>query len=173
MTLAPLYIASIAAAFTLIALGLRKDNTPPSDFINLDEQPLPPEPKSKPQIHCIYLTFNQSVLGSDLFQYFMSHQLIFNEQKIFHAIRDGETQFSIATLNAPGTFELETMNKLQFKGLSYFINDQHEQLERFDMMCEALLDAKERFGGTLCTKDKTNISIATLQDWREQIHEDH
>ncbi len=167
----PLYIVSIAAAFTLIALGLKKDSTS-TDFVNLDEEPLPPpEPQSKPEIHFIYLTFNQAVLGSDLFQYFMSHQLIFNEQKIFHAIRNGETQFSIATLSAPGTFELETMNKQLFKGLTFFINHHHDQLERFDMMCEALLDAKERFGGALKSKDQNAIGISTLQDWREQINE--
>jgi FtsZ-interacting cell division protein ZipA len=167
----PLYIASIAAAFTLIALGLKKDTTS-TDFVNIDEEPLPPpKPKSQPEIHTIYLTFNQPVLGSDLFQYFMSHQLIFNEQKIFHAIRNGETQFSIATLSSPGTFELESMNKKLFKGLTFFINNHHDKLERFDMMCEALLDAKERFGGSLQSKDQSTISISTLQDWREQINE--
>jgi hypothetical protein len=43
-------------------------------------------------------------------------------------------------------------------------------IERFDLMCSALMDAKERFGGQMRTKEQT-IDLSYLQQWREQLHE--
>jgi cell division protein ZipA len=172
MYISPIYLISFAVAATLVALGLRKEPQTSNDFVNLEAAPPKPKEKPKPQLHCIYITFKQPVLGSDLFQYFMSHQLIFNDQRIFHCLVNGKTQFGIATLNAPGTFDLQTMNKDQFKGLTFFMDTSNSpsDIERFDLMCSALMDAKERFGGQMRTKEQT-IDLSYLQQWREQLHE--
>lgn len=177
MNIPPVYIAlGTAISILIIVLFLLfKSRQRDDEFIEIEEDDSLESletVETLPQIITMYLVPNEPINGAKLLEFFMDHKLQFSEkQKIFHSVSDNRTQFYIATLSSPGTFDVETMATSEFPGLSFFTkpSKSSETLEDFDALCLVLFDAKEAFDASLQSEDKTDITLDQLREIREQI----
>lgn len=179
MMIPPVYIfGTIAASLAVLSFYTKRQRPTPHHFVNIETEPseneMPTKPAAEPELICIYLVFKRPLNGPDLLQFIMSHHLQFHsEHKIFHAESEQDSAYFMATLSSPGTFDLEHLSKASFNGLTFFMhaNQTSRDLENFDMMCEALINAKEQFGGTIKSNSRPELDLNELQLWREELHE--
>ncbi|MCP8351992.1 cell division protein ZipA C-terminal FtsZ-binding domain-containing protein [Candidatus Synchoanobacter obligatus] len=174
MIIQPIYMAAAVSGITLIAIIMKRLTSQHSDheFIDIPQPTAKKNTLSLPELVTIYLIPEQPINGHELLKFFLSHRLQYNDYQIFDLPGPQHNQFSIATLSAPGTFDLNTMSEETFSGLSFFLQPRQSDtpLEDFDTLCRILFDAKDTFSGTLQSTNKTEITLEALRDLREKIH---
>ncbi len=175
MLIPPVYIASALSGLAVLFLVLKKGTHHPQDnqFIDSNDYAPPTNKSQLPEIITLYLIPENPITGGDLLEFFLAHHLCYSAQKIFHLPAHDGDRFSIATLNAPGTFNLKTMAQESYSGLSFFIQPRLSQspLEDFDALCNVIFEAKDHFGAELKSERQTEVSLDHLRELREKIAE--
>jgi len=90
-----------------------------------EEQPVVPEVPQPDKIVTLFLQArdNHFITGVQLLEVSLKSGLVFSEQGIFHRIHeeDIEPVFSMANLTNPGTFDKNTWNTIEIKGVTMFM----------------------------------------------------
>lgn len=183
MSIHPIYLVSGLAGLCIFFLLLKRITTTQSNdhFIDVDERNSVKSEKklinkdNLPELVTMYLIPREPISGSELLQFLLSNNLHYSTQKIFNFPSDTGSRFHVAALNSPGTFNLETISSEKFPGLSFFIQPRLSStpLEDFDMLCQILFEAKDRFDAVLKSTQKEDISLDSLRQLRDIIaHED-
>lgn len=175
----PIYLVSGLSGLAIFFLLLKRSITNQSNdqFIDMDDNKhLHEEPKkinkdNLPELVTIYLIPETPIPGAELLQFLLSSNLQYSQQKIFCAPSQFGNRFHVATLTAPGTFNLETINHEQFSGLSFFIQPRSSQtpLEDFDTLCQILFEAKDKFNASIQSTQKEEINLDALRQLRDVI----
>jgi cell division protein ZipA len=115
-----------------------------------------------------------SFAGAALVHALRAEHLEFGRYDIFHRLEaTGRPVFSVASLREPGTFDLSTVNELEFRGIALFcvIPGPWPGLRSFDAMIAAARALASRLGGVLQDEKGTALSVQRIGHLREEIVE--
>lgn len=102
----------------------------------------------------VMASHNKSFSGYELLQTFLSNNLDYGENKLFHRYADQEKSeklFSLASLSEPGDFELSKIGDFVSDGLILYMNpnDHNDPLDVFNEMLETAKDLAHHLHGKL------------------------
>jgi len=118
---------------------------------------------------------NRSYKGYELLQALLSAGLRFGEKKIFHRHETkngrGPILFSLASMEKPGTFDMQKMGAYECKGLIMFmeLNSQVDQQLAFDVMFETLKQLVEDLGGEVWDEQRQRLTIEKVAEWKRKV----
>lgn len=107
--------------------------------------------------------------GYELLQSMLAVGLRYGDMNIFHRYRNkngtGEVLFSVASLDDPGTFDIQQMGGYQCKGLSFFMRLQHNESDHYNqsIMLHAAQQLAEDLGGDLYDIRRQPIGLPEAQ----------
>ena len=115
--------------------------------------------------------------GADLLSALLAFGLRFGDMNIFHrhelSSGQGAVIFSMASALNPGTFDLESMPQMQFKGVTFFMR--LSQIKKRVFVLELMLDIAKRLANQLNAelKDDTHsvLSSQTVSHYKTRIQE--
>lgn len=122
-------------------------------------------PKAKPYI------------GYELLQALLATGLRFGEHNIFHRHESksgvGQVLFHMASVNAPGTFELSKMGAFSCPGLSFFmqLNEKIDNAAAFEVMLDTANELLNELGGELLDEQHKNLSLDRITEYRRRIRQ--
>ena len=113
--------------------------------------------------------------GYELLQALLSAGFRYGDKKIFHFIRadlnDGKALFSLASMQAPGTFDLPQMGGFATKGLALFLESEfvNDSKAAFSMMMHVIEDLLDGMGGTVLDADRQPLTQETWLKYQQQL----
>lgn len=158
-------------------LGL--NTTTPSQEVLMDT-PAPatkasPE-KSAPMIAIHMMALKErAYIGYELLQALLAAGLRYGDHNIFHRHEhkngQGLALFHLASVNAPGTFELTKMGAFSCPGLSFFmqLNSQRDNLQSFELMLDTANELLEGLGGELRDEHYKPLTMDKITEYRLRI----
>jgi cell division protein ZipA len=103
--------------------------------------------------------------------------LTFGKYSIYHREReDGKSIFFVASMVEPGSFDLDSIDKLSFPGISIFavIPSPIDAPITFDMMLATARRLAERLGGSLQDEQGSTLTAQRILNLREElVHFEH
>ena len=112
----------------------------------------------------------------DLLQALSNVGLKYGLMKIFHRHEtphgEGATLFSVASINKPGTFEMENMGGYACPGLTMFsdLTQTPDPLYTFDLMIETAHQLIEQLGGALYADQTTPMTVEMIEQMRDTLY---
>jgi len=116
----------------------------------------------------------ESFDGPSLLQLMLACGLRFGHMNIFHASdAHGALQYSVANAFKPGTFDLDALDQLSTRGVTFFLQlpCQAEPLEALSAMQHSATLLAETLGGTLLDDQRHIMSAQTLTHYHERVRE--
>jgi len=114
--------------------------------------------------------------GHELLQFFLTSGFRYGHMNIFHrhenADGTGEVLFSIANMMLPGTFDLDSMEQFQSKGISFFLtapNDKIDIKKAFDLMLRAVIQIAEEFDCDVLNEEHGVLTEAEFIEYRSRL----
>lgn len=110
-------------------------------------------------IHCVSKD-SRGFAGYELLQELLSCGLRYGDMNIFHFFREEEgvetVQFSVASADEPGTFDLDQMGAYQCRGLSLFMRCKHDgqDANRYQIMQSTAQTLADELEGELINKQR-------------------
>ena len=131
------------------------------------------------QVISILVTANdsQGFYGTQLLKLVEACGLVHGEMDIFHRFEDGlrlgKTQFSMANMMEPGTFDLKEMNHLHTPGVVFFLGlpTAQDSMQAFDYMLETAQCLATNLGGEVLDEQRSVMRPQTIEHCRQQIRE--
>jgi cell division protein ZipA len=131
------------------------------------------------QVISILVTANdsQGFYGSQLLKLVEACGLVHGEMDIFHRFEDGlrlgKTQFSMANMMEPGTFDLTQMDNLHTPGVVFFLGlpTAQNSMQAFDYMLETAQCLAANLGGEVLDEQRSVMRPQTIEHCRQQIRE--
>lgn len=131
------------------------------------------------QVISILVTANdtQGFYGSQLLKLVEACGLVHGEMDIFHRFEDGlrlgKTQFSMANMMEPGTFNLKEMEHLHSPGVVFFLGlpTAQDSMQAFDYMLETAQCLATNLGGEVLDEQRSVMRPQTIEHCRQQIRE--
>ena len=131
------------------------------------------------QVISILVTANdtQGFYGSQLLKLVEACGLVHGEMDIFHRFEDGlrlgKTQFSMANMMEPGTFNLKEMEHLHSSGVVFFLGlpTAQDSMQAFDYMLETAQCLATNLGGEVLDEQRSVMRPQTIEHCRQQIRE--
>ena len=131
------------------------------------------------QVISILVTANdsQGFYGPQLFQLVKACGMVFGEMDIFHRFEDGlrlgKTQFSMANMMEPGTFELDDIDHLHTPGVVFFLGlpMAQDSMQAFDYMLETAQCLANNLGGGVLDEQRSVMRPQTIAHCRQQIRD--
>ena len=154
------------------ALGLEKAALPTA------EPAAPPEPRKVGELIVMHIvtTPNRLFKGYELLQALLSAGLRFGEKKIFHRHETkngrGPILFSLASMEKPGTFDMQKMGAFECKGLTLFMELYDHTLDyqmALDLMLETVKQLVEDLGGEVLDEHRHRLTIEKVTEWRRKV----
>ena len=134
------------------------------------------------EILTLYLLANvgKAYGGYELLQTLLATDLQFGKMRIFHhyASASGEKTtdekdvlFSVASLLAPGVFDLNRMGEFFTPGLVLFIelDELEDMITAFDSLLDTAYRLREDLGGELCDEEYAPLTSQKIENWREHL----
>ena len=115
--------------------------------------------------------------GSDLHHIFKVCDMRHGEMDIFHRFEkenaQGKIQFSVVDALTPGTFDLDTIDTMETKGISMFMSlpGPEDPMAAFDAMAEVALVFARNFNANLYDESHSDLTPQTLEHYRNRIRE--
>ncbi len=112
--------------------------------------------------------------GQPLLEELNELDMTFGEMDIFHRMaRDGSTEFSLANVVEPGTFNPSQMDKLKTPGMTLFMraHELPEPLRVYDAMVEVAQKLADELGGELRDQSKSVMTSQTIEHLRQSIQD--
>ena len=131
------------------------------------------------QVISILVTANdsQGFYGPQLLQLAKACGMVFGEMDIFHRFEDGlrlgKTQFSMANMMEPGTFELDDIDHLHTPGVVFFLGlpMAQDSMQAFDYMLETAQCLASNLGGGVLDEQRSVMRPQTIAHCRQQIRD--
>ena len=131
------------------------------------------------QVISILVTANdrQGFYGPQLLQLVKACGMVFGEMDIFHRFEDGlrlgKTQFSMANMMEPGTFELDDIDHLHTPGVVFFLGlpMAQDSMQAFDYMLETAQCLASNLGGGVLDEQRSVMRPQTIAHCRQQIRD--
>ena len=131
------------------------------------------------QVVSILVTANdrQGFYGPQLLQLVKACGMVFGEMDIFHRFEDGlrlgKTQFSMANMMEPGTFELDDIDHLHTPGVVFFLGlpMAQDSMQAFDYMLETAQCLASNLGGGVLDEQRSVMRPQTIAHCRQQIRD--
>ncbi|WP_443638172.1 cell division protein ZipA [Candidatus Njordibacter sp. Uisw_058] len=131
------------------------------------------------QVISIFVTANdrQGFYGPQLLQLVKACGMVFGEMEIFHRFEDGlrlgKTQFSMANMMEPGTFDLGDINHLHTPGVVFFLGlpMAQDSMQAFDYMLETAQCLASNLGGGVLDEQRSVMRPQTIAHCRQQIRD--
>jgi cell division protein ZipA len=131
------------------------------------------------QVISILVTANdrQGFYGPQLLQLVKACGMVFGEMEIFHRFEDGlrlgKTQFSMANMMEPGTFDLGDINHLHTPGVVFFLGlpMAQDSMQAFDYMLETAQCLASNLGGGVLDEQRSVMRPQTIAHCRQQIRD--
>ena len=131
------------------------------------------------QVISIFVTANdrQGFYGPQLLQLVKACGMVFGEMDIFHRFEDGlrlgKTQFSMANMMEPGTFELDDIDHLHTPGVVFFLGlpMAQDSMQAFDYMLETAQCLASNLGGGVLDEQRSVMRPQTIAHCRQQIRD--
>jgi len=131
------------------------------------------------QVISILVTANdsQGFYGTQLLKLVEACGLVHGAMDIFHRFEDGlrlgKTQFSMANMMEPGTFDLKEMNHLHTPGVVFFLGlpTAQDSMQAFDYMLETAQCLATNLGGEVLDEQRSVMRPQTIEHCRQQIRE--
>jgi cell division protein ZipA len=131
------------------------------------------------QVISIHVTANdrQGFYGPLLRQLVKACGMVFGEMEIFHRFEDGlrlgKTQFSMANMMEPGTFDLGDIDHLHTPGVVFFLGlpMAQDSMQAFDYMLETAQCLASNLGGGVLDEQRSVMRPQTIAHCRQQIRE--
>jgi len=131
------------------------------------------------QVISIFVTANdsQGFYGTQLLKLVEACGLVHGEMDIFHRFEDGlrlgKTQFSMANMMEPGTFDLKEINHLHTPGVVFFLGlpTAQDSMQAFDYMLETAQCLATNLGGEVLDEQRSVMRPQTIEHCRQQIRE--
>lgn len=117
--------------------------------------------------------------GKDILQILLACDLRFGDMDFFHRHEQpsgkGPIQFSVANMMKPGVFDIDAMNKLNTKGLMFFVTlpGPDDMLKAFNYMYETARTVAKNLGGDVLDETRSVVTTQSLEHMRQQIRELH
>lgn len=119
---------------------------------------------------------NAPYQGYELLQSLLSAGLRFGKQQIFHYLKKHAGRnvevFSCASVEDPGTFDIQHMGGCTCKGLVLFFTatvGTSKALHDFDTLIDTLGQLHDSLGGDVCDQSGTPITQQMLQEMRDSL----
>lgn len=115
--------------------------------------------------------------GADLHHIFKVCDMRHGEMDIFHRFEkenaQGKIQFSVVDALTPGTFDLNTIDTMETKGISMFMSlpGPEDPMAAFDAMAEVALVFARNFNANLYDESHSDLTPQTLEHYRNRIRE--
>lgn len=139
---------------------------------------MPAAKHDKPQdnildVIVVHLLFPLAVEGDALLQALLEQGLRYGEMKIFHAHKGNNLLFSMANAHEPGYFNIDQMEKQQFKAVSFFVRlpGPQEPLAALNRMLDAAQQLATQFDGELKDENRISLSQQRMEHMREKVQE--
>jgi cell division protein ZipA len=131
------------------------------------------------QVISILVTANdgQGFYGPQLQQLVEACGLVHGDMNIFHRFEDGlrlgKTQFSMANMMEPGTFDLNSMDQLHTPGVVFFLGlpTAQDSMQAFDYMLETAQCLASNLGGEVLDEQRSVMRPQTIEHCRQQVRE--
>lgn len=131
------------------------------------------------QVISILVTANdsQGFYGPQLLKLVEACGLVHGEMDIFHRFEDGlrlgKTQFSMANMMEPGTFDLSEMDHLHTPGVVFFLTlpTAQDNMQAFDYMLETAQCLAANLSGEVLDEKRSVMRPQTIEHCRQQIRE--
>jgi len=131
------------------------------------------------QVISILVTANerQGFYGPQLLQLVKACGMVFGEMDIFHRFEDGlrlgKTQFSMANMMEPGTFDLDDIDHLHTPGVVFFLGlpMAQDSMQAFDYMLETAQCLASNLGGGVLDEQRSVMRPQTIAHCRQQIRD--
>jgi cell division protein ZipA len=131
------------------------------------------------QVISILVTANdrQGFYGPQLLQLVEACGLVHGDMNIFHRFEDGlrlgKTQFSMANMMEPGTFDLDVIDHLHTPGVVFFLGlpTAQDSMQAFDFMLETAQCLASNLGGELLDEQRSVMRPQTIEHCRQQVRE--
>jgi cell division protein ZipA len=131
------------------------------------------------QVISILVTANdsQGFYGPHLLKLVEACGLVHGDMNIFHRFEDGlrlgKTQFSMANMMEPGTFDLAEMDQLHTLGVVFFLGlpTAQDSMQAFDYMLETAQCLAANLGGEVLDEQRSVMRPQTIEHCRQQIRE--
>lgn len=131
------------------------------------------------QVISVFVTANhsQGFYGPQLLELLEACGMVHGEMNIFHRFEDGlrlgKTQFSMANMMEPGTFDLAQMDQLHTPGVVFFLTLPAAQnnMQAFDYMLETAQCLASNLGGDVLDEQRSVMRPQTIEHCRQQIRE--
>jgi len=114
--------------------------------------------------------------GHELLQFFLTSGFRYGNMNIFHRHENsdgtGEVLFSIANMMAPGTFDLDSMEQFQSKGISFFLTAPNPKVDikkAFDLMLRAVIQIAEEFNCDVLNEERGILTEAQFIEYRSRL----
>jgi cell division protein ZipA len=113
--------------------------------------------------------------GLELIHILLACDMRFGDKGIFHRYESpngsGKLQFSMANAIEPGTFDLNHPNKIQTRGLSFFMGlpGPKDTIAAFDAMAEIAYVISRNLGGEVRDDSHSVMTPQTLEHYRQRI----
>lgn len=112
----------------------------------------------------------------DLLQALSNAGLHYGSMKIFHRYEtvdgEGKKLFNLASINKPGTFDLNAMGSFSCPGLSIFadMNAVQNPLYVFDLMVETACQLIDDLGGSMYEDTSTLLTDVAIERIRDRLY---
>ncbi|HIG36656.1 MAG TPA: cell division protein ZipA [Oceanospirillaceae bacterium] len=120
---------------------------------------------------------NQGLYGPQLRKLVEACGLVHGEMGIFHRFEDGlrlgKTQFSMANMMEPGTFDLNQMDHFHTPGVVFFLGlpTAQNSMKAFDFMLETAQCLATNLGGEVRDDQRSVMRPQTIEHCRQQIRD--
>ncbi|HLD16844.1 MAG TPA: cell division protein ZipA C-terminal FtsZ-binding domain-containing protein [Coxiellaceae bacterium] len=153
-------------------------------ILGIKPEPAKPIPSTKPiasnenstVILSCYLIApeNKPYVGYELLQSLLGADLRHGAMDIFHYydVPSQQNLFSVATVNKPGTFDLNNFGGFSCNGLALFmtLHSERNHTKALETMLAIAQQLHEDLGGELRDNTKQPLSAEKIAQYREQIH---
>lgn len=120
---------------------------------------------------------SQGFYGPQLLQLVEACGLVHGDMEIFHRYEDGprlgKTQFSMANMMEPGTFEISEIDHLHTPGVVFFLGlpTAQDSMQAFDFMLETAQCLASNLGGEVLDEQRSVMRPQTIEHCRQQIRD--
>ena len=135
----------------------------------------PPEPATQELIVLNLLAKAQPFDGGDLLEMFLRNGIKFGEMNIFHRVDPASklNQFSIASITEPGTFDLRSMDDMNYKGLCFFMRMPcaGQATKVFSDMLNVAEKLAAKLDGEVCDEQFNRLTRQSTEHFRQRVAE--
>lgn len=117
----------------------------------------------------------ESFSGRSLLQILLACGMRYGDMKIFHRYEDGidqgAIQFSMTNALEPGYFDIDTMNDMETRGVTFFMSmeEPRDVMNAYECMLATAVAVAKNLRGVLLDENRSTMRDQTKEHYRERI----